>query len=125
MGHLNVLEVNSVPHKSCRAVALLANQLWCPVSIAEVVLQVLLASKLLSTVLLPTTERLYFEVNQFDVCLQVTLESKLLSTVLLHTTEGLFIEVHKLDVFGQDVATGKLSSALGIIAHQLLFPMSC
>ena len=120
-----MLVVSTGRHKCRRAVALLANQLWCPVSMAKVVLKLILASKLLSTVLLHTTEGLFFEVNQLDMCLQVLLASKLLSTVLLCTTEGLLFEVDKLDVCGQVAGEVKLCTALGIIAHQLLFPMSC
>ena len=94
VGHINVLVVYTGPHKCCCAIALLANQLWCPVSLAEVVLKAFLASKLLST-------------------------------VLLQTADGLFLEVNQLDVFRQGAGGDKLNTALGIIAHQLLLPMSC
>ena len=94
VGHLNVLVVIRDPHKCCRAVALLANQLWCPVSMAEVVLKLMLVSKLLST-------------------------------ALFQAADGLLFEVHTRNVFGQAAGGDKFSSALGIIAHQLLLPMSC
>ena len=94
VGHLNVLVVISGPHKCRRAVALLANQLRCPVSIAEVVLKLMLVSKLLST-------------------------------ALFQAADGLLFEVHTRNVFGQAAGGDKFSSALGIIAHQLLLSMSC
>ena len=98
MGHLHMPVEMTTPHKCCLAVTMLASQLWCPVSMAEMVLKVCLQSKLLATALVLTTEGLFFEVHKPKVSLKRLFASKLLSTVLLHTTEALLFKVHSPNV---------------------------
>ena len=94
MGRFHVLVQLGFKHKGSSAVLLLASQLWCSVSMPEVVLNILFPSKLLST-------------------------------SILFAIETPFFEVHRLDMTGQRACRVEHSSALGIVAHQLLFPMSC
>ena len=59
------------------------------------------------------------------VVLKVSLLCVLLSTVLLQAMERCVFEMDRPNVCGQVARGGKCSSALGIIARQLLLPMSC
>ena len=92
MGRFHVLVQLGFKHKGSSAVVLHASQLWCPVIMPEVVLNLLFA----------------FE---------------LLATSILFAIMPLF-EVHKPDMIGQTACGVKHSSALGIVADQLLLPMS-
>ena len=60
-----------------------------------------------------------------EVVLKVSLRCVLLSTTLLQAMERCVFKVHRPNVSRQVARGGKFSSALGIIAQQLLLPMSC
>ena len=77
----------TIPHKYCLAVAMLANQRWCPVRMAEMVLKGYLLSKLLATALLHTTEGLFFEVHNPNVSGQMTRACKLSSALGIFATQ--------------------------------------
>ena len=114
-----------VIYKSLGAVALIANQLRRPMRASEVVLKGSLRFVLLSTTLRQAMERCVFEMDRPNVCGQVARVGKLLSTTLFQAIERFIFKVHRPDVSGQVARGGKCSSALGIIARQLLLPMSC
>ena len=65
---LHVCVQMGIKHKGSSAV--LANQLWRPMSTAEVVPKLLFASEFLATPLLPTTEPPFFAVHSPDVFVQ-------------------------------------------------------
>ena len=60
-----------------------------------------------------------------EVVLKVFLRFVLLATTLLQAMEWCVFEMDSPNVCGQAARGGKCSSALGIIAQQLLLPMSC
>ena len=64
MGRFHVLVQLGFKHKGSSAVLLLASQLWCSVSMPEVVLNILFPSKLLSTSILFAIETPLFEVHR-------------------------------------------------------------
>ena len=55
-------------HKGSSAVAVLANQFWCPVSTAEVVFKPRFTAKLFPTFLLQAIERFLVQVHSPPVC---------------------------------------------------------
>ena len=81
-------------HKGSSAVAVLANQFWCPVSTAEVVFKPRFTAKLFPTFLLQAIERF-------------------------------LVQVHSPHVYRQGAKGGKIRSTLGVVAPQLLLPVSC
>ena len=77
----------TIPHKCCLAVTMLASQLWCPVSMAQMAFKDYLPSKLLATALLHTTEGLFFEVHNPNVSEQFTGACELSSALGIFATE--------------------------------------
>ena len=68
--------------------------------------------------------QLWRSVSMSKVVLKILFASELLSTSILFAIETP-LEVHKPDMIGQTACGVKHSSALGIVADQLLLPMSC
>ena len=76
MQRFHVLVQLSCKDKGSTAVALLANQLRCPVSTAEVVLKLSFPAKLLPTILLQAIEGFLFQVHSPHVSGQVARSDK-------------------------------------------------
>ena len=72
MGRFHVLVQLFCKDKGCSAVVLLANQSWRPVSMSEVVLNLLFSSKLLATSILSAVESPLFEMHILDMLGQST-----------------------------------------------------
>ena len=73
---LHVIRVCPPSHKRCSTAAVLASQLWCTMSLAEVMLKILLFRELFATVLLLATIGCFFEMHNPYMCGQIAWVSK-------------------------------------------------
>ena len=121
MGHLHMLVELTIPHKCCLAVTMLASQLWCPVSMAEMVLKVCLQSKLLATALVLTTEGLFFEMHNPNVSEQMTRACKLSSALGIFATQLLLPMSCRALVYLQVLLGSKNLPTLANLALESLF----